>query len=278
MYGYIYITTNAINGMKYIGKHKSNEFDCKYLGSGILLRKAIKKYGAENFKVELLKSAETLKELNSLEIEFIEKYNCTHDSSFYNLSKGGDGGDTVNYLTPLEKIYFYKTRPNGMTGKKHSEETLKKISESLKGKKKGVPKSEEHKRKISEGNKGKHIGRESSFKGKKHTEEAKEKIRQSKLGKPSPRKGTKVSDESIKKMSESKKGMYERGRHPLAKKCMIIYPNGDEFVFNCLNDLKDFIKKDLSSDIVKKLVKSGEPYNTNRKSKKYMEGIIIKYI
>lgn len=278
MYGYIYITTNNINGMKYIGKHKSDKFDCKYLGSGILLRKAIKKYGIENFKVELLQSAETLKELNSLEIEFIEKYNCAHDSSFYNLSKGGDGGDTVSYLTPLEKRYFYKNRPNGMTGKKHSEETIKKISESLKGKKKGIPKSEEHKRKISEGNKGKHTGRESSFKGKKHTEDSKEKIRQSRLGKPSPRKGVELSSETIKKISESKKGVYERGKHPLAKKCIIKHPNGDEFIFDCLNDLKDFVKNDLSSDVVKKLVKSGEPYKTNRKSKKHMEGIVIKYI
>ena len=34
MYGYIYITTNLINGMKYIGKHKASMFDPAYKGSG----------------------------------------------------------------------------------------------------------------------------------------------------------------------------------------------------------------------------------------------------
>lgn len=34
MYGYIYLTTNLINGKKYIGKHKSLTFDDSYFGSG----------------------------------------------------------------------------------------------------------------------------------------------------------------------------------------------------------------------------------------------------
>ena len=34
MKGYIYETTNLINGKKYIGKHKSNKFDHNYYGSG----------------------------------------------------------------------------------------------------------------------------------------------------------------------------------------------------------------------------------------------------
>ena len=33
-YGYIYITTNIINGRKYIGKHKSEIFETWYKGSG----------------------------------------------------------------------------------------------------------------------------------------------------------------------------------------------------------------------------------------------------
>ena len=27
MYGYVYLTTNTVSGMKYIGKHKSEQFD-----------------------------------------------------------------------------------------------------------------------------------------------------------------------------------------------------------------------------------------------------------
>jgi len=71
---------------------------------------------------------------------------------------------------------------------KHTEETKRKISESLKGRKL----SEEHKRKISE-----------LHKGKKHSEETKKKMSESMIGK---NKGKKHSEETKKKMSESLKG------------------------------------------------------------------------
>ena len=42
MYGYIYITTNLLNGKKYIGKHKSSEFEFdKYYGSDKYIKAAI---------------------------------------------------------------------------------------------------------------------------------------------------------------------------------------------------------------------------------------------
>ena len=62
MYGYIYETTNLINGKKYIGKHKSNKFDTWYLGSGIVLKKAIKKYGRENFQTIIIEKIYTNKD------------------------------------------------------------------------------------------------------------------------------------------------------------------------------------------------------------------------
>ena len=39
MFGYIYETTNLIDGKKYIGKHKSKTFDRNYYGSGTSLKK-----------------------------------------------------------------------------------------------------------------------------------------------------------------------------------------------------------------------------------------------
>ena len=63
MYGYIYITVNLINGKKYIGQHKGI-FDSNYLGSGKLIRRAIKKYGKDNFIVSILEYAPTKEKLN----------------------------------------------------------------------------------------------------------------------------------------------------------------------------------------------------------------------
>ena len=49
MYGYIYETTNLINGKKYIGKHKSSKFDENYYGSGTYLKKCYRKIWKRKF-------------------------------------------------------------------------------------------------------------------------------------------------------------------------------------------------------------------------------------
>lgn len=68
MFGYIYKTTNLVNGKQYIGKHKATKFEPdKYIGSGTLLLRAIKKYGKHNFSCELLECCDTLEQLNDRE-------------------------------------------------------------------------------------------------------------------------------------------------------------------------------------------------------------------
>lgn len=118
----IYLTTNLINGKKYIGKDARNQ--PYYLGSGKYLKKAIQKYGKENFKKEILQECSTLEELNEAELKWLKKLNCKSSSIYYNAT------DT---LTPSSH------------GRKLSEEHKKKISESNKGKKL----SDEHKKKLS---------------------------------------------------------------------------------------------------------------------------------
>jgi len=48
----IYKTTNKINGKIYIGKDTTS--NPQYLGSGKLIKRAILKYGVENFTKEIL--------------------------------------------------------------------------------------------------------------------------------------------------------------------------------------------------------------------------------
>lgn len=118
MYGYIYKTTNLVNGKIYIGQHKSDKFDESYLGSGILLNKAILKYGVECFRQEILEVCYSKNELNEREIYWIEYYNSTNVEIGYNMTRGGDGGDT--------KILLSEDRKN-LLSKKTSERMLNTI-------------------------------------------------------------------------------------------------------------------------------------------------------
>lgn len=59
-------------------------------GSDLLLHKAIRKYGIDNFKVEVLSETTNRSELARLEVEGIAKDN-TFKPNGYNLTRGGDG-------------------------------------------------------------------------------------------------------------------------------------------------------------------------------------------
>lgn len=131
---HIYKTTNIINGKIYIGQEKGN--DPKYLGSGKILTMAIKKYGFENFKKEILQECENQEELNKAEIFWINNSNCFPPHG-YNISKGNFGGDNVTNNPNKEEIIrklIKNLNHYDWNGKKHSEESKKKISESKKGK------------------------------------------------------------------------------------------------------------------------------------------------
>lgn len=91
MYGYIYETTNLINGKKYIGQHRSEFFDTRYIGSGIILLEAVKKYGKENFEVKLIRECANDTELNTAEIELIKETNAVDSENYYNIAHGGEG-------------------------------------------------------------------------------------------------------------------------------------------------------------------------------------------
>lgn len=91
MFGYIYLTENKINHKKYIGQHRSTKYDPKYLGSGVILKQAIDKYGKENFTNKIIKECWSEEELNQQEIYFISKYNAAESDDYYNVTTGGLG-------------------------------------------------------------------------------------------------------------------------------------------------------------------------------------------
>jgi len=91
----IYEIKNKINGKSYIGQHSSDELGT-YWGSGKLIRKAIEKYGIENFERTILESCPNKNELNEREKYWIKEKDSIN--SGYNLTEGGTGGDTSKFI------------------------------------------------------------------------------------------------------------------------------------------------------------------------------------
>lgn len=67
MYFFIYKTVNMINGKFYIGQHRTKYLKDGYLGSGNVLKRAIDKYGRENFKRIILEYCSSAEELDENE-------------------------------------------------------------------------------------------------------------------------------------------------------------------------------------------------------------------
>lgn len=91
---YIYQITNLINGKIYIGQTNniarrwSNHKTCN--SPSMAIAKAIKKYGVDNFKFEILYRNIPIEQIDELEIKTIAEKNSLVPNG-YNISKGGTG-------------------------------------------------------------------------------------------------------------------------------------------------------------------------------------------
>lgn len=124
---YIYRITNLTNGKTYIGQHKYKDLNDNYMGSGIHLRAAQKKYGMENFKKDILVFNIVEKSfIDLLEKEYIKFYRSIGKAE-YNITDGGQGGSGPRSEETKKKI------SEAEKGKHHSEEWKRKISKAMKG-------------------------------------------------------------------------------------------------------------------------------------------------
>ena len=139
MYGYVYLTENLITYKIYIGQHKSTSFDPCYHGSGKYLKRAIKKYGKENFMTTLVKSCNSRDELNEEEMILISKTNSRNPRVGYNITGGGEGFSKM-FHSDETKLKISKK----CTGYKHSDDARLKISNANKSNYFGCKNKEEY--------------------------------------------------------------------------------------------------------------------------------------
>jgi len=178
----IYKTTNLINGKIYIGQDTNNNE--KYLGSGKLLKMAIKKYGKSSFIKEIIDSTNNKEELNLKEIFWIKHLKSNDRSIGYNITEGGEGIvgykhseeaknkmsiNTSGEKNPMYNKTFYQSWiESGLTDEeiKHKKELwLKKRSELSSGENNGMF--------------GTHrFGSDNPFYGKNHSDDIKKRLRE----------------------------------------------------------------------------------------------------
>jgi group I intron endonuclease len=205
-YGYIYKTTNLLSNRIYIGQCKG-KFRAHYLGSGVIIKKAVKDKGKNNFKVEVLEYCYSLDILNEREIYWIKFYNSTNLSIGYNIDEGGKGRKIAEStklklsiahkgkkLTEEHKNNIAKSQLN----KKHSPKTKLKMSLNNLGR----IFSDEHKKNIGI----KTSQREGGNKGRIFSEQWKKNIGKASKGRNI---GRKHSEETLKLMSEKRKLYWE---------------------------------------------------------------------
>lgn len=118
MIHYLYKIKNNINNKIYVGVHATEILPDNYMGSGLLIRNAIRKYGLSNFTKIVLaifdnKDSAYLKEAQIVNQSFLDR------TDTYNVALGGSGGSIQQNRKPF-------------TGN-HTDETKKKISEKNKG-------------------------------------------------------------------------------------------------------------------------------------------------
>ena len=213
----IYKTTNLVNGKIYIGQDKNN--NPNYYGSGKLLKLAIKKYGKQNFKKEILEECTSIDELNEREIYWIGFFKSNDRYTGYNISDGSKEGDRkIGHDIAKNGIYNYwvkkygkeeaNTRKKQQIDKivKHNIEKGTDLTRTGRyclwvekyGKEEADNKHEEWRLKISQ------FQQYKLENGWKHSDETKNKISQSRLGK-------KLSEETKDKMRKPKpKGFSEK--------------------------------------------------------------------
>jgi len=218
----IYKTTNLINNKFYIGQDFND--NPKYYGSGKLITFAIKKYGKENFKKEIIEYCTDEKHMDEREIFWIKELNATNKKIAYNIC---EGGKTYRTMKGENHPFF---------GKHHTEETRAIIKEKRKLQKMSNFEKERLRK----------LWKTNANPGKNKSNETIEKIKNAakeldRYGEKSTFYGKTHSEETKKHWSEIRKGKNVGINNPAATRYYIETPDKKELIFNSRKEVIEYI-------------------------------------
>lgn len=211
---YNYITTNILNNKKYVGMHSAVNVNNYYLGSGVLLKRAIKKYGKENFIKEVLCICETKEIAHENEKKFIEQHHTIQPNGYNIHPKGGLGLNDYHTEESLKKMSVNRSgKPAWNKGIRHADSAIQKMitaKAKYKGKS-GHKHTEEFKANVAKRNSERVVTAEYREKrrqlmlGRKASEVTKGKMQKSHIGLNTWSKGRKMSEEQLKHYRDARK-------------------------------------------------------------------------
>jgi hypothetical protein len=224
---HLYVKTHNVTGLKYFGKTETKD-PMKYLGSGKYWLRHLKAHGTD-ITTEIVASFEDREDASQYAIQFSKEHNIVESKEWANL--------------------MYETVKDGVFGYSHTEDTKRRFSETSKNRwndpefrekmsvkhkenwsrEEGLIRKQEQSQRLSGKLRPDHSER---MKGRKHTEEQKQKMR-----KPKPpghganvsaaTKGVPKSDSHKKSLSEARNGKPSTTRkiNPVSDHVGIIYEN-----------------------------------------------------
>lgn len=142
IYNTFYRITNLLDGKFYYGVHMTRNLNDSYMGGGDRIRRAIRKYGKENFKKEILVLFDRYEEALDYEEKMVNE-ELLKDPHCYNLKPGGKGGSFKGVNKGKKHSSLQTKRHNEfLRQRKHTKEELDKM--------KAYSHPEEAKRKMAE--------------------------------------------------------------------------------------------------------------------------------
>lgn len=218
VFGVVYLILNKLNGKMYVGQTTQplKKRIAQHLKDNLYIDKAIRKYGWENFRCEVLVRCNSKKELDAWEIFFITAIRCKKPNG-YNRTDGGGGGLGFKH-TPETRAKMSASRmgeKNPHYGKHHSAEMKAKLSAARKGENSplyGIPLSDEHRAKIGAAHRGRpkspeHCAKLSAAKmGKQLTAETCAKMSAAQSGERSHNYGKQLPAKTCTKISAANRG------------------------------------------------------------------------